>query len=56
MTRPNPVIHSVPDHQPSDSLEQETLSKDDREFLELLKQHHIRRRYQYMRQWWQKKE
>jgi hypothetical protein len=32
------------------------LSRDDREFLDLLKRRHRKQKYAYMKQWWEKED
>jgi len=48
--RPN----TIPTHRKKKSAKAANLSESDRLFLDLLKKQHLKKRYDYMRQWWGK--
>jgi hypothetical protein len=49
-------LELIPEHKRSDGDAKPCLTRDDREFLDLLKKHHRQQKYLYMENWWKKQD
>ncbi len=46
----------IPDYRRTPISETQVAGSDDELFMELLRNHHLKHKYQYMKEWWQQFE